>query len=138
MLAENLLFLLPPLATRFPVTRTPESVKLTTALKKLMPSGSIGPVYLKPFPLQWNRRQESLYRQVFTGEDPAGSEREFTEGQLEKLKRDTYKLVEHYRKCGFDEVPGSGEDKPYFVRSAVPTSDAEMYSTIGKRSGAAQ
>jgi len=92
---------------------------LNTALKKLMPSGSIGPVFLKPFPLQWDRC--CSYRQVFIGEDPAGPYGfQFTGGQLEKLKHDKCKLVQHYIKCGFYEVPGSGKDEPYFMRSAVP------------------
>lgn len=101
---------------------------LNTALKKLMPAGSIGPVYLKPYPLQWNRGQKSSYRQVFPGEDPAGPDSEFIEEQLGKIESDTCKLIKSYRSCGFSVVPGSDidDEPPYLMRRAVPSVDVKL------------
>ena len=75
-----------------------------------------GPVYGKPFPLQWEKTK---------GEDGPTLDSPFTEAQKRKRHEDTLRLMEFWKKLGFKEVGGSvgggfdGYAYGYLVRGMV-------------------
>lgn len=65
--------------------------------------GTAGPVYVKPFPMQWNRAE---------GEGPPESgdpfkRKTFTDAQKQKMHKDTLDIIEWWKSLGFRSVEGS-------------------------------